>query len=99
MYNELMAADTLTTFVGLVAGTSLIVQFTKSIIKKQFGDASVRFYTFIIALILIFIFGDNGFGIRGILLKIINAIMITISAMGGYEVLSDPMAKKMKVDK
>lgn len=99
MYNDLMSADTLTTFVGLVAGVSLIVQFTKSLIKKQFGDAFVRFYTFIIALILIFIFGNNGQGIQGILLKIINAIIITISAMGGYEALSDPMARKMKVDK
>ncbi|HSH35600.1 hypothetical protein [Schnuerera sp.] len=99
MYNELMSADTLTTFVGLVAGTSLIVQFTKSFIKKQFGDGFVRFYTFIIALILIFIFGDNGFGIRGIILKIINAIIITMSAMGGYEALSDPKATKMKVNR
>ncbi|MCF6466288.1 hypothetical protein [Clostridium sp. Cult2] len=99
MYNELMSADALTTFVGLVAGTSLIVQFTKSIIKKQFGDAFVRFYSFVIALILIFIFGNNGQGLQGILLKIINAMIITISAMGGYEILSDPMAKKMKVDR
>lgn len=99
MYNELMSTDTLTTFIGLVAGTSLIVQFTKSIIKKQFGDAFVRFYSFIIALILIFIFGNSGEGLQGILLKIINAMIITISAMGGYEMLSDPMAKKMKVDK
>lgn len=94
MYNELMSADTLTSFVGLVAGTSLIVQFTKSFIKKQFGDVYVRFYTFIVALILITIFGDTGSGIEGVLLKLINAMMVTISAMGGYEVLSDPMAKK-----
>ena len=83
----------------LVIDTDKMLVYTKSIIKKQFGDASVRFYTFIIALILIIIFGDNGFGIQGILLKIINAMLITISAMGGYEVLSDPMAKKMKVDR
>ncbi|NLW41256.1 MAG: hypothetical protein GXY96_10115 [Tissierellia bacterium] len=94
MYNELMSADTLTSFVGLVAGTSLIVQFTKSFIKKQFGDVYVRLYTFIVALILITIFGDTGSGIEGVLLKLINAMMVTISAMGGYEVLSDPMAKK-----
>lgn len=99
MYNELMNADTLTSFVGLVAGTSLIVQFTKPFIKKYFGDAFVRFYTFIIALFLISIFGDTGSGIQGILLKIINAMIISMSAMGGYEILSDPMATKMKVDR
>ena len=42
MYNDLMSVETLTTFIGLVASTSLIVQFTKSIIKKQLGDSYIR---------------------------------------------------------
>lgn len=91
-----MSTETLTTFIGLVAATSLIVQFTKSIIKRQFGDAFIRFYAFIVALILTFIFGDTGQGLQGVILKIINAMIITTSAMGGYEVLSDPMAQKVK---
>lgn len=89
-----MSAEGLTTFIGLVTATSLIVQFTKTIIKKQFGSSIVRFYAFVIALILVFIFGANGHGLQGIILKIINAILITMSAMGGYEIMTDPMAKK-----
>ncbi|NLW22714.1 MAG: hypothetical protein GXY88_05625 [Tissierellia bacterium] len=96
MFDDLMSTETLTTFIGLVAATSLIVQFTKSIIKRQFGDAFIRFYAFIVALILTFIFGDTGQGLQGVILKIINAMIITTSAMGGYEVLSDPMAQKVK---
>lgn len=96
MFDDLMSTETLTTFIGLVATTSLIVQFTKSIIKRQFGDAFIRFYAFIVALILTFIFGDTGQGLQGVILKIINAMIITTSAMGGYEVLSDPMAQKVK---
>ena len=94
MYNQLMATETLTTFVGLVAATSLIVQFTKSIIKKQIGDNYVRLYAFIISLILTFIFARNNEGSQGIIVTIINAIIITISAMGGYEVITDSIFKK-----
>ncbi len=54
MYNDFMTPDILTTFVGLVLATNLIVQFTKSIVKRQFGDGFVRLYAFIIALILTF---------------------------------------------
>ena len=96
MYNDLMSTETLTTFIGLVAATSLIVQFTKSVIKKQLGDGYVRLYAFIIALILTFIFARGEDGLRGLVLTIINAILITISAMGGYEAVVDPMAKKTK---
>ena len=99
MNNDLMSTETLATFVGLVAATSLIVQFTKSIIKKQLGDGYVRIYAFFIALILIFIFARNGDGLdglQGIVLMIINAIMVTMSAMGSYEAIMDPMAKKVK---
>ena len=41
-----MTPEVLTTFVGLVLATNIIVQFTKSIIKKQFGDEFVRLYAF-----------------------------------------------------
>ena len=72
----------------------LIVQFTKFLIKKRFGDSYVRLYSFIIALILTFVFARTGENAQGIIMTIINAIMITVAAMGGYEMLTDPMAKK-----
>ena len=54
--NEFMTAETLATFAGLTVAVGLIVQFTKSVVKKQFGDASVRLYTFGVSLILTFVF-------------------------------------------
>lgn len=96
MYNDLITPEILATFTGLVASTSLIGQLTKFIIKKQFGDGFVRFYIFIIALILNFIFARAGTGIQGILITIINAALVTMTAMGGYEILSDPKAEKTK---
>ncbi len=96
MYNDFMNIEILATFAGLVAAVSIIVQFTKSIIKKNFGDSAVRLYAFIIALILTFIFARTGQGVEGIVLTIINAILVSIAAMGGYEVIADPKAEKEK---
>lgn len=96
MLNELMAGDMLATFVGLTTAVTVIVQFTKSIVKKKFGSQVVRIYAFIIALILTFIFARNSTGIRGVILVMINALIITTASMGGYEVLSDPLALKYK---
>ena len=88
--------DILTTFAGLTGAVMLIVQFTKSIVKNKFGDSFVRLYSFIIALILTFIFARQGNQAQDIILTIINAILITISSMGGYEMITDPKAKKSK---
>ena len=94
--NEFMNYETLATFSGLAAAVAIIVQFTKSIIKKQFADYSIRIYAFIIALVLTFIFAKSGDGIEGIALTVINAILVTLAALGGYEVIADPFAEKKK---
>ena len=94
MFNDFMDANILTTFVGLVTAVTVIVQFTKSIVKKKFGSPIVRIYAFIISLILTLIFSRQGWGMQAIMMSIINALMITIASMGGYEVLSDPFAEK-----
>lgn len=91
-----MNLDKLINFAGLVAAVSLIVQFTKSIVKKKFGDSMVRIYTLVISLILTFIFARFGGGIEGITLTIINSILITITSMGAYEMIVDPKAEKSK---
>lgn len=91
-----MEADALATFVGLTTAVTVIVQFTKSIVKKRFGDSVVRLYAFIIALVLTFVFAREAGGIEGIIITIINAMMITAASMGSYEVLSDPMALKVR---
>lgn len=94
MFDDFMTVDVLSTFVGLSMAVMLIVQFTKALVKKRFGDKFVRLYAFIIALILTFIFAKQGDGLQGILLTIINAMVITITSFGGYEVISNPSVQK-----
>lgn len=96
MFNDFMTVDMMTTFAGLTGAVMLIVQFTKSLVKNKFGDSCVRLYSFIIALILTFIFRKSGTSPQDIVIVVINAIMITIASTGGYEILTDPMAKKKK---
>lgn len=96
MMNEFMTLETLATFSGLVAAVTLIVQFTKTIVKDKFGDAYVRLYTLAVALILSFIFASNGMDVQGIALTVINAIVVTATANGAYEVIADPKAQKSK---
>lgn len=96
MFNDFMTMDILTTFAGLTGAVMLIVQFTKSIVKNKLGDSFVRLYSFIIALILTFVFARQGNQVQDIILTIINAIMITMASAGGYEMIADPLAKKTK---
>lgn len=94
MNGEFMTPEVLATFAGLVAATSIIVQFTKPLIKRSFSDVVVRIYTWIIAIILTFIFLANDLSIEGMVLNIINSILVATSAMGAYEVIKDPKAEK-----
>lgn len=96
MYNDFITSEVLATFTGLVVATSVVVQFTKFVVKKWFKDSGVRIYTFIVSLLLSFIFAKSGEGAQGIVLTVINAILVSFAAMGGYEVVSDPRAEKTK---
>ena len=94
--NDFMTVETLSTFAGLVAAVSIIVQFTKPLIKKNFIDGAVRIYTFVISLILTFVFARTGQGLQGILLTVINSILISLTSMGTYEAIADPLGEKTK---
>jgi hypothetical protein len=91
-----MTIDILTTFAGITGAVMLIVQFTKSIVKNKLGDPFVRLYSFLIALVLTFVFARQGNQVQDIILTIINSILITMASTGGYEIISDPFAKKSK---
>jgi predicted membrane channel-forming protein YqfA (hemolysin III family) len=94
--NDFMTVGLLATFAGLVLAVALIVQFTKSVIKKRFGDVSVRLYAFIVSLVLTFVFAPSGSGVQGVILTVINAMLICMAAMGGYEAIADPLAEKQR---
>ncbi len=92
--NEFMSIEILSTFAGLVLAVGILVQFTKSVIKKSLGDEFVRLYAFIIALILTYVFIREGNSIQDLILVLINAVLVTLSTIGGYEIITDPKAKK-----
>lgn len=64
MCNDFMTIEVLATSMELMAAVSIIVQFNKSIVKKQFEGSVIRLYVFIILLILTFIFVRAGQGIH-----------------------------------
>lgn len=94
--NDFMTIEMLATFAGLVTAVTLIVQFSKSLVKAKFNDSYVRLYAFIVSLVLTFIFAKVGEGVEGIVLTTINAILITVTSTGTYEILVDPKAEKKK---
>ena len=105
MFNDFITIDFLYTFGGLLVVLGLIIQFTKGLLKQYFDDVAVRWYTFAwaFALILIVYWSQGLFDAAGreiwmtLVLALLNAIILTLSALGGYEVLSDPKATKQKL--
>lgn len=96
MFDDFMSMDILRTFVGLTTAVTVIVQFTKSLVKTKHGDHAVRLYAFIISLILTAVFIKEPLNLQGIILTIINALMITVASTGSYEMVTDPMAQKSR---
>lgn len=102
MPNEFVTVDYLANFAGMVIVLALIVQFTKGLVKRRYPDEAVRAYTFGWAVLLVLImFWHQGL-LEGparemfvtVLIAFINAIIVSLAAMGGYEVLADPRAQK-----
>lgn len=104
MLNDFITPAFFMTFAGMVIILGLIVQFTKGVIKTTFTDQAVRLYTFCWALVLVLLsYLQQGlFEVAGreiamtLFLALINSIIVTLAAMGGYDVLSDPKAEKTK---
>ncbi|MCG8400281.1 MAG: hypothetical protein MJA84_01650 [Firmicutes bacterium] len=104
MPNEFVTTDYLFTFVGMVLVLGLVVQFTKGLFKKTFNDWVVRAYAFSWAIVLVLVMywhqGLFDAAVREIaitvLLALINAVIVTMATIGGYDVLADPKAEKRK---
>ena len=101
--NDFVTVDYLATFTGMVLVLGLIVQFTKSLVKQKFSNEAVRLYTFAWASVLVAVvywnqglFNPAGSDLAtNLLLGLVNAMVITLSAMGGYELVTDPYARKL----
>lgn len=93
-FNDFITLDYLCTYMGTVVVTMLIVQFTKELpgVKK----IPTRYYTFLVALLNLLVCSilNNTFTIARLYLMLINAMLITFTATGGY----DFGIKEVKVD-
>lgn len=82
---EFLTIDYLKTFMGTVVVTMLMVQFLKELppIKK----ISTKYFTFMVALfnIVITTLLTGKFKIGNLYIMIINAILVTFTATGGYD--------------
>lgn len=94
--NEFVTAEYLGTFAGLVAVTGIVIQVLKYIFKEKLTDALVRPLVFIVSTLLTFIFIGDVSSIQGIVLTILNSILVTLSASGAYDYITDPKAKKSR---
>lgn len=84
-FNNFLTIDYLKTFMGTVVVTMLMVQFFKELpgIKK----IPTRYFTFLVALfnILMCAILTDSFTIVGLYLMLINAMLVTFTATGGYD--------------
>lgn len=104
MPSEFVNTEYLFTFVGMVLILGLVVQFTKGFFKRSLQDWVVRAYAFGWAIVLVVaMYWHQGLfdaAAREIaitlLLALLNAIIITMATIGGYEVMADPRAEKTK---
>ncbi len=85
--NEFLTWEYLGTFAGVVAAVTMIVQFLKLPMDRVW-KIPTRFLVFIIALVLLFTVqyftGEITADVAA--LTIINAVVVTMAALGTYEV-------------
>ncbi|MCY6959511.1 hypothetical protein [Clostridium brassicae] len=95
IFENFLTIEYVSTFLGTIIVTMLIVQFFKGtpIIKK----IPTKYFTFIVALVNMIICGllTHTFSFSNLYLMIINAMLITFTATGGY----DFAIRNVRVDK
>jgi hypothetical protein len=98
MTGEFVTLESLATFTGMVAATTLVVQFTKPLMTSSLPDWAVRIYVLTVAVVLQFfvLYVQGVLTAEAIGLGVINSFLVALTSMGGYEVLADPAAKKRK---
>jgi len=90
--------DYLSTFGGMVTIVVIITQFTKELVDKFAKGLHTKYIVFIYSLITIIGYEVTVgiFDISKIFITIINAMMLTMTAMGGYEITFKPVEKKFQ---
>ncbi len=94
--DNFITLDYLSTFAGMVAVVVLITQFTKELIDKVAKWLPTKYVVFIYSLIVIigYQITTNTFSSSKLLITIINAMILTMTAQGGYEWVFKPIEIK-----
>lgn len=94
--DNFITVDYLSTFVGMVAVVVLITQFTKDLVDKVAKWLPTKYLVFIYSLIVLIAtqLMTNTFDISKLFLTLINAMLLTMTAQGGYEWVFKPIEKK-----
>lgn len=94
--DKFISIDYLSTFVGMVAVVVLITQFTKELIDKVVKWVPTKYVVFAYSLIVYvgYQLMTSNFKVSEILLTVINAMLLTMTAQGGYEWVVKPLEKK-----
>lgn len=93
--NEFINLGYLGSLTGCVAVVILLTQFFKEIIDK-YVKIPTKYVTFLFSLItmLAYQIGTNTFSFKNIYILLLNAIIITLTACGGYEYTVKPIKEK-----
>ena len=98
-FTDFLTIDYISTFMGTVAVTMLVVQFLKDLpgIKK----IPTRYFTFVIAFLNILICSalTGNFAVSNLYLMLINAILVTFTSTGGYDFAIKNVTIKTQKDK
>lgn len=88
--NEFMAWETLLTFAGCVAGTVLVTEFLKKLIKIE-----PQIISAIVALIILFVghLATGTFAWGDTLLYVVNAIAASLASNGGFDAVKTALHK------
>ena len=94
--DNFVTLDYLSTFIGMVAVVVLITQFTKELIDKVAKWLPTKYVVFIYSLIVLIGYQimSNTYDSSKLLLTIINAMLLTMTAQGGYEWVFKPIEQK-----
>jgi hypothetical protein len=89
------------TFAGMVGVVVLITQFTKELVDKFAKWLPTKYLVFIYSLTVLVVYQvmSNTFDVSKIFLTIINAMLLTMTAQGGYEWVFKPIEHKSQQNK
>ena len=95
---EFVTVETLSTLAGMAGVVGLIVQYTKSIVKKRFPDWGVRVYALVLSWLTsaYYAYLTNSLTPENAGLVVFNGFVVAVTAIGGHKIITDPKADKDK---